>query len=63
MVRNGYNGLLGASRVIGTGSSSFNQYSDLMNRKNYKGDTGDVMVNILERGKKIHDTNKGIHFA
>lgn len=63
MVRGTYNGLLGANRVIGTGGQVFRQGGELANRKNYKGDTGDVMVNILERGKRIHDTSKDIHFA
>lgn len=55
------NGLRGGNQAIGLASNLANQGSQITNRGNYSGSSGDVATNILERSKRIVDTGETGH--
>lgn len=61
-----YQGAVGANKAIGLSSNLAAQGSAMANRGNYRGNSGDVATNLLERGKKIANTGaegRGIKFT
>jgi hypothetical protein len=53
---NALNGIRAGNRIVGVGGNLAGQGSQLTNRRNYSGSSGDVVNNILERSKKIGET-------
>lgn len=53
MVSKTHNDLLKANGMLGRASKVYGEAGEFANRRNYKGDAGDVAINMLERGRKI----------